>query len=120
MPNTQRQIRNKRNADMALYINHQRSSLVEQHPIKVSVAGSTPVVDTHSVYLNSRLQASSRKVGSFNMSKIARWKVARLLAVKGKILDYQLGFSFPVGLVRLPVVGGLFTFTPKPAGESNG
>jgi hypothetical protein len=107
MPNTQRQIRNKRNADVPMYITLERSSLVEQHPTKVSVAGSNPV-DPAIALKNSRLQASSLKVERFNMSKVASGKVARLLAVKGKILDYQLGFSFPVGLVRLPVVGGLF------------
>jgi len=42
------------------------------------------------------------------MSKVVSWQVVRLLAVTGKTLDYQLGCSFPVGLVRLPVVGGLF------------
>jgi len=43
----------------------------------------------------------------FNMSKVVGTKVVRMLAVTGKILDSQLGFSFPVGLVKLPVVGGL-------------
>lgn len=31
-----------------------------------------------------------------------------MLAVTGKTLIRQLGFSFPFGLVRLPVVGGVF------------
>lgn len=44
------------------------------------------------------------------MSKVVSWQVVRMLAVKGEILINQLGFSFPVGLVRLPVVGGLFVF----------
>jgi len=42
------------------------------------------------------------------MSKVVGQKVARMLAVTGKILGTQLGSLFPIGLVRLPVVGGLF------------
>lgn len=92
-----------------MYINLRRSSLVEQHAGNVSVAGSNPViVALPGRVAISRLQASSRKVVRFNMSKVARWKVVRMLAVKGKTLAIELGFSFPVGLDRLPVVGGLF------------
>lgn len=57
--------------------------------------------------LNLKIQGLSRKVVRLNFGKVVCGKVARLLAVKGKILVTQLGFSFPVGLVRLPVVGGL-------------
>lgn len=106
MSNTQRQIRNKRNADMPMYVTCRNSSVVEHIPLADAVEGSNPSRDPL-LGQNSRLQASSRKVGRFNMSKVARWKIARLLALTGKILVIQLGFSFPVGLVRLPVVGGL-------------
>lgn len=91
---------------MQMYINYRNSSVVERFPLKEAVNGSNPFRDAR-VHQNSRLQASSRKVERFNMSKVAWWKVARLLAVTGKILVIELGFSFPVGLVRLPVVGGL-------------
>ena len=107
MPNTQRQIRNKQSADVPMYITIRNSSVVEQQTLNLSVEGSNPSREAIGWLLNSRLQASSRKVERLNMSKVARWKVVRMLAVKGETLAIELGSLFPVGLVRLPVVGGL-------------
>lgn len=50
-----------------------------------------------------KFQVLSRKVERLNISKVAGQKVVRMLALNGETLNHQLGFSFPVGLVRLPV-----------------
>ena len=73
--------------------------------------GSNPifpacVYGTHQLKLKG-CKAQVERMDRFNMSKVVGTKVVRMLAVTGKILDSQLGFSFPVGLVKLPVVGGL-------------
>ena len=76
----------------------------------LKVEGSSPSIHTTSkgVLRNSRLQASSLKVARLNTSKVARRKAVRLLALTRETLASQLDFSFSAGLIRLPVVGGLF------------
>lgn len=107
MSNTQSNHRNKRTAcprvirattQVAL------AHLVEQQPFKLWVAGSIPACNTS----NLKVHGSRLKIVQAKFLQGSTLKVSKVVAVETpKSWFTSLGCSFPVGLVRLPVVGGL-------------
>ena len=106
MPNTQRQIRNKRNADIPRISIDILAQWLEHSPIKAGVGGSSPLYDAIDLKGSSFKQ---NEVGRLSYWQGCRTKVSKVDRGKTRNPGSEVGCSFPIGLLRLPVVGGLFS-----------